>query len=897
MDVQVLIVDDEQQVLKALSRTMRQAKFSFVAVASGEDALEWLSHHHADVVLSDYRMPGMRGTDLLAKVAVSWPETVRIILSGQADFKTVLAAVHSGAVHKFLAKPWSNQELVEHIDAALAQLGKSSVSLPACSLSSSPNSSDIPLQIILDTVVDGIVTIDQQGVILSVNTAVEAIFGHTPQELIGRNVSVLMPEPYRSQHNHYLAQFSHPGNKGILGNQRRLVGLRKNGEVFPIELTVREMEIQGERQFLGMIRDISRRVSAESENELLIGALEIAQDGFALFGASDRLLRFNKQFKQLYSQFGVEVEANTSYEVFFRRCIKKGLFVEAQANPFDWIEQQLALHQKLPVVKEYELKPGVWIEIHESRAENGATIVSHLDISPLKQTQHSLEIAVEEANQANSARGRFLAMMSHEIRTPLNGVLGLLQLLQETPLNKDQFEYVDNAIASGEGLLTIISDILDFSKIEANKLELSDVPCNLRALMKQLTQLLSMRVEEKSIALKVEVDPIVPDWILIDQQRLRQVLLNLLGNAIKFTDYGSVSVSLKQQDGLFFTVEDTGIGIPEFEQSKIFSEFTTISNTREGQLHAGTGLGLAISHRLVRLMGGDLGFTSEKNKGTQFWFRLPLRETSAPEAADKLMTTTRLKGTVLVVDDSATNRLVAKHMLTSFGVEVVTAEDGMQALSLASAKLFNLILLDISMPGIDGYQTLNELRSDEKSREIPVVAFTAYVMSEDKLRFKAAGFDAHLEKPLDKTQLYQVIAPYLESDAIEIAAAQTEKVVPAVATEYELIDKRKLDQLAKDTSEEDLLPLAQVFIEDAQKRLQQLKSESAEPQLVERNLHTLASSAALYGLMPFSASARALEREYQNAQTASEKLPDFIRLAEQSLSALQLYLEERLNQP
>ncbi|WP_415905327.1 response regulator [Neptuniibacter sp. QD48_55] len=898
MDVQVLLVDDEPHILAALKRLMRQARISAATASSGQEALDWLGNNHAEIILSDFRMPSLSGTELLTKIEAKWPETKRIILSGNADFDTVLQAVHSGVVHKFLAKPWSNQELIEHIQSSLSQVETEAGITPQSkqiappSTDLSPQASATQLQVILDTVIDGIVTIDEKGKIVSANTSIEKIFGYSKTDLIGQNVSLLMPEPYRSQHDHYLAQYKGVGLKEVVGNQRRLVGLRKNGEVFPIELSVSEINIEGQSKFLGMIRDISRRVSAESENELLIGALEMAQDGFALFGSGDKLLRFNRQFKDLYSKYGVDLSGNITYESFFRSCVEKGLFCEAQGNPEPWIEQQLALHASLPIVEQYELVPNVWIEIHETQADNGAIIVSHLNISELKQTQFSLEQAVAEANLANSARGRFLAMMSHEIRTPLNGVLGLLQLLQDTQLDPSQAKFVESALASGQGLLTIISDILDFSKIEADKLEIIPAPCNLRLLLSQLEQLLMPRVEEKSIALDFQIDPSVPDWIEIDEQRLRQILLNLLSNAIKFTDYGEVSLQVDLQSDLRldFKVADTGIGIPWDEQGQIFSEFTTISNT-QNRTYEGTGLGLSISQKLVSLLGGELQFSSVPSKGSTFGFSLAVVESVAPANSAVVTGDVRFNATVLVVDDSATNRIVVEHMLVALGLKTVCVASGAEAIAAYQPGRFQLILMDISMPDMDGYETTERLRLRDDWDCTPIIAFTAYVMPEDREKINRYDMSGYLEKPLDKKVLVQVISPLLATYKVDSSKESIGSVVADDGTE--LLEPDYVNQLARDTSEEVLPQLVNVFKEDVDKRLEELSNPDIDDAVLERNLHTIGSSSALYGLMTLSKKARSLEKVCREGGCVRASLLDFLVLAQQSLDCLDQFMLER----
>jgi PAS domain S-box-containing protein len=917
---QVLLVDDEASVLASLGRILRKAGITYISAQSGEEALGLIQQHQILVVISDYRMPGMTGTELLAKIEAQFPTTTRIILSAHADFDTVLQAVHSGVVHKFLAKPWSNEEFLEHIQSALlAQTGQqaSNQTNDFATDNEDPSTliddegslsvSEKKLNVVLDTVIDGMITINRAGVILSVNRALESVFGYSAVELLGQNISKLMPEPYRSQHDHYLSHYQGREKGGIVGNRRRLVGLRKNGEVFPIELSVNRMQIEGETQFLGMIRDISRRVSAERENQLLIEALESSQDGFALFGAGDKLIRWNRQFEALYQSCSEVLKEGVTYREFFESCINHGLFPDAQENPTAWLAEREAAHHSLPMVAELQLETGKWVEIHETRSENGSVIVTHLDITTLKQTQLSLEDAVKSAEHANAARGRFLAMMSHEIRTPLNGVLGLLQLMQDTSLTTKQKLYIETAAESGQSLLTIISDILDFSKIEAEKLVLQPVPCELQRMLQEMKQLFHLRVEEKSIQLHCDMDVALPEWVNVDAQRLRQVLLNLLGNSIKFTDYGEVrlSLTLTKQGRIRFLVNDTGIGIPLNEQQKIFSEFSTVKQAKSDKVYEGTGLGLAISYKLVNLMGGELKFRSEPEKGSQFWFEIPLIEcVAAAQPPHRLAYTDKLQGHVLLVDDSATNRLVAKAMLESAGVTITTAEDGYRALELYPMIEFDLILMDISMPGIDGLETAIQLKGLPEWKSTPIIAVTAYAMPEDEQRFLANGMSDYVEKPLDKNRLLQVIGRYLPSSLGLIQGANENLDAPAEKRERKpedllspMLDPEKIEQLVKDTSEEILPELCQIFISDASERLDELQQENLDRNLdlnmVERQLHTLGSSAALYGLIRFCEQARLLEQQCIAGCSVTAELAAFVILGRESLEHLEKHIQAR----
>jgi signal transduction histidine kinase/DNA-binding response OmpR family regulator len=584
-----------------------------------------------------------------------------------------------------------------------------------------------------------------------------------------------------------------------------------------------------------------------------------------------------------------------TYRTFFQNCINSGLFPGAQANPQQWLSELELAHQNLPMVAEYQLEKGKWIEIRETRSESGSLIVTHLDISTLKQTQLSLENAVRIAEHANSARGRFLAMISHEIRTPLNGVLGLLQLMQDTELSTQQKLYIETAVASGQSLLTIISDILDFSKIDADKLELQVAPCQLRHMLKDLTQLFQFRVDEKSIRLRCDIDCRLPDWISVDGQRLRQVLVNLLGNAIKFTNYGEVHLRmmLTNNGSVRFMVEDTGIGIPVGEQQKIFSEFSTINHGESQKIYEGTGLGLAISYKLVSLMGGELIFKSQSEQGSQFWFDVPLIESAGPiKTASPFALPGKLQGSILLVDDSATNRLVAKAMLESVGLLITTANDGYQAIELCQSAVFDLILMDISMPGIDGLETTTQLKQLPNWRDTPLIAVTASAMPEDKQRFLDHGMSDYVEKPLDKQRLLQVIERYLTPSKDNHDAAD-EKGCHESEKKLALLDPGKVEQLAKDTSEAVLPELCQIFIQDATERLQELQQNCLDSETVERHLHTLGGSAALYGLVAFCQQARVLEQQCRDNCSVKNELTAFIALGFASLETLAKHLQER----
>lgn len=641
------------------------------------------------------------------------------------------------------------------------------------------------------------------------------------------------------------------------------------------------------------------RVEAERARwrRTLENALESMSDGFVMFDPDDRLIACNQRYKEFYAISAPFIAAGAAFRDIMREGARRGQYPQAAGDIEAFIDSMDRWrHANNPPIERL-LPDGRWVLITERSTPDGGTVGIRTDITPMKRAMEDLSAPRDAAHAAGEAKSQFLARMSHELRTPLNGVLGFAQVLLRDPdLTPEQREQVNTLHDAGRHLLELVNSLLDPSKIEAGKLDLNLRHIALRPLLEACAGLLAPEVERKGLSFTLEVAPGTPEAVDADATRVRQMLLNLLSNAVKFTTPGG-RVALRAAplpgpgEGIRLEVQDTGPGVPPEKRHLLFQDFSQLFPVLgEG---GGTGLGLAISARLAAAMNGRIGCDSEVRTGALFWVELPLKTVPMPAPVPVLNLAPGKPARslrVLVADDVAANRMVARAMLVAAGHRVDSATDGAEALAAVARETYDVVLMDLQMPVMDGLEATRRIRELDGGRaSVPILAVTASALPEQVQACHDAGMDGHLAKPIDRESLLAAVSSLAAGGTLTQVARQ-----PLQEARQPLLDEAALKHLAADIG-----PTADMVIGEFVAELRLGRETLSVPGIIKdlprlRHAgHRLLGAARTLGARRLGAAAEAMQADIHAGRDPATALRLVLETAEATLPLLALPSERK----
>ena len=619
-----------------------------------------------------------------------------------------------------------------------------------------------------------------------VNPAMESLSGYSQKELLEKEIwQLIHPDSLSgiSAENWFLVK----KNSGMRFEFRLQ---NKFQDETWVDFSARLIDFYGKPAFLATALDISDRLQGEVQENNSRDRLSLlhlaSNDGVFDYDMSSEELYLSPKWKEVLGFQEHEIENNlTAWESLVHPedkpfaldlfdHIKKGLVPQKAA--------EFRLQCSDGTYKWVEVKISVVFDEHNQPIR---VLGTQSDVSENRIRNQELITAKEKAEEAAKAKSSFISSVSHEIRTPLNAIIGLVDLLsQDKALNEQQAENLSSLKFSSNHLLGIINDVLDFSKLEAGKINLDKADFNLEQLVNETSRAIEFKASEKGVPIKVRINPNVPQTVIGDAGRLRQVLLNLLGNAVKFTSEGHIDVYVKmlersgQNCRLRFSVSDTGIGIPEEKRQSIFDSFTQ-AEVNTFRKYGGTGLGLSISKKLVELQGGEIGLKSIEGIGSTFWFELPLEISEKKMEVEAGRTSHEVKDLhglrILLVEDDRMNQFVMSQFFKKWNAKIELAENGRLAIEKLSEETYDLVLMDVHMPEMDGFEATQVIRDSSSSvldHQVPIIALTADVNSETRTRVREAGMNDFVTKPSEPELLFQKV---LDNSNLEVKVLEEGK--------------------------------------------------------------------------------------------------------------------------
>lgn len=680
---------------------------------------------------------------------------------------------------------------------------------------------------ILDMCADAVVIISDKGIVTFFNKSAETLWGYSKEEVIDKNIKHFMPLEHSLKHDEYIQNFILTGQKRVIGKGREVELLRKDGVLVPILLTLSYAIVDGKYVFTAFIKDYREIKKSQQELSMLSLIASKTDNSVVVTNPEGEIQWINEGFTK---RTGYALE-----EVIGK--IPGRLLQGSETNPevVKLISEKLKSNESFTVELLNYSKSGQkhWISstinpVFDDKGKLFYYIAVQNDITDLKKRNQELRLAKEEAELARKSEEIFLANMSHEIRTPMNAILGFVDILNKTKLDDIQKDHLDIIRKSSKNLLNIINDILDFSKIEAGEMTFEKTQFCLKESLNSLIQTTSFKANEKGLHISYQYSEDYHDLCLLgDPLRLNQILLNLVTNAIKFTDKGSIDIKiniLNETDSdirIQFNIIDTGIGIAKEKIGLLFHSFkqTDYSTSRN---YGGTGLGLAISKKLVEMQNGKIGVDSTYGKGSTFYFELPfeksLQKKTIATENEEVNKIYNLKGVrVLLAEDNDFNQQVVTYYLDEWECKHEIVTNGIEALLKLEKSKFDLILMDIQMPIMDGIEATQKIRnnSDDSIKNIPIIALTASVVKGAIKKYFDVGMNDFVSKPFDSKELAEAMLRCLNRNS-EVK----NEIIVSENIESELPDLSQLKEISKSN-----LPLLKSLIDSFVKQAKEAGSE------------------------------------------------------------------------
>jgi PAS domain S-box-containing protein len=631
-----------------------------------------------------------------------------------------------------------------------------------------------PLGHLIRSAPDATIVVGADGTIEIASDQVERVFGYAPEELVGQPLELLLPQATRAKHVVHRDRFFASPRTRPMGSGLELVGRRKDGGDIPVEISLSPLTL-GERQYVSAsVRDISERKAAEQArqrlqaaerlaSERLANAIESMEDAFAIFDGDLRLVMHNSQFRALFPAHR-ETVAGLTLDDFF------AIWEDSSSPRSSGSPAAAAELSHRPALERREMvletkSGGRSYRVRMRPTPDGGMVVLVVDRTDDDEREAELV-------RASAAKSEFLSSMSHELRTPLNAILGFAQLLhrdKRRPLDDRQKGMVEQILKGGEHLLRLIDDVLDLARVESGRVTISSEPVGVAEVLREVRGTLAPMAARAEITITLPPGDAAPASVVADRTRFAQILLNFGSNAIKYGRRGGsvVFVVSSHGDRVRVTVTDDGIGIPEAAQAKLFQPFNR-AGQETGPIE-GTGIGLTITKRLAELQSGSVGFESKQGKGSSFWIELPSADVTAraapsrPPAAGPALSGNGKRHLIVYVEDNPANIAFMEALLAEFErIELLTAPTAEIGVELIRAHLPTIVIMDINLPGISGFEALRRILSWPETSHIPVIALSAAAMERDAKRAKEAGFHKYLTKPVRVDELMAALEELLE---------------------------------------------------------------------------------------------------------------------------------------